>query len=120
MPDHSIAERIASIRPKISPALLEGKSEFEKLMLQQNDIGFQQNEALAEAADEIRSKLIEVHGQTTLTNGRVTATEKQIQEHDEILRGYQKAAAKRTKIMVSLIPIIGVVLEIFAKKLGLL
>jgi len=118
MPTDTVEAQIAKIKSKVQPELLHGRTEWEKMLINQSDIGLQQNETLARAADEIHKALDLIQEQTTLTNGRVNKAEKDIKDHDEILKGYQKASARRTKVMTTCIPFIVVGLEIIAKKLG--
>lgn len=117
---HTVSERIAKIKSKVDPAILKERTDFERLMIEGRDVTYQQNETLAEAADEIREKLIEVHEQTVETNGKVKDHESRIKTNETILKGYQKSAANRTKLMTTCIPFAVVGLEIAAKKLGLL
>jgi len=114
----TVAERIARIKPKVDPMFLRDKTEFEKMMLEGRDIMFQQNETLADAADEIVDTLKDVKSQSTITNGRVTKAEVEIRNHGDFIDGWKKSAAKRTKIMTTLIPVFVVGLEIVAHKLG--
>lgn len=115
---HTVSQRLRAIQSKVDPILLEGKTEFESLMLVGRDIIFQQNEELAKASDEIRDKVEEVHEQTTLTNGKVKDHAQLLLEHTDFIKQMRHSAARRTFWMVTLIPIFGIILEIVAKKAG--
>lgn len=118
MATHTVSERIKKIVSKVDPILLEGKTEFESLMLVGRDIIFQQNEELAKASDEIRDKVEEVHDQTTITNGTVKGHTQQLAEHNDFIKQMRQASSRRTFWMVTLIPLFGIILEIIAKKAG--
>lgn len=106
IPSASVEDRIAQIQSKVRPDLLSGRTDVEKMLLNQSDISLQQNEILARAADEINQTLEEVKTQTTKTNGTVQNHEQRIMINEGVLKGYQDAAAKRTKMLLLLLPIL--------------
>lgn len=90
------------------------------MLLNAVDILQQQGEVTGRGLDETNQTLEEVVTQTKLTNGTVKNHEGRIAANEGILREFQKAAARRTKIMTTAIPLVVVGLEIVAKKAGLL
>lgn len=110
MPD-SVEKRIAKIKSKVAPELLDSCSEKDKMLINAADILQQQNEILARGQDETNGTLEEVREQTTKTNGTV-------KEHDAFITDYKRSAAKRTRLMVGAVPFLVVGLEVAAHKLG--
>lgn len=120
MPTVSVSERLGKITSKVMPELLAGRTDVEKALLKAADIIQQQNEILARSTDEQNTALDSIQEQAFKTNGRVTESEKKIADHADFIKAMKDASSRRTFWLVTLIPIFGILLEIFAKRTGLL
>jgi hypothetical protein len=118
MPSETVESRIGKIQSKINPELLRGKTDFERMVLEQNDKTLQHGEVLARSADEQNKYLDTIQTQVLETNGKVKNHESRIKENETFIRSIKTSAKKRTAWTIALIPIIGVGLEIIAKKAG--
>lgn len=100
----TVQKQVSSIRSKVLPELLQGRTDVERALLNAADIIQQQNEILARSADEQNSSLVFIQDQTTKTNGRVNKHDQQIEEHTEILDAYKRGAARRNKMLLATLP----------------
>lgn len=104
MPPETVEKRIAQVHSKISPELLKGKTDFERLVLDQNDMALQHGEILARSADEQNKSLDAIQGQVFATNGRMNQAEEKLAAHDRQFATYKTIGS----VALFILPAIGI------------
>lgn len=89
MPEQTVEKRISLLKPKINSELLKGKTDFERMVLEQNDLMLQHGETLARSADEQNHSLDIIQVQVLTTNGRMDRAEEKLLAHDKQLLTYK-------------------------------
>lgn len=118
IPSQSVESRINAVTPKINSELLKGKTDFEKMVLQQNDMTLQHGEIIARAVDEQNKSLDLIQSQVVETNGKVKDHEIRIQKSEEYIKNMKAGAKARTTLTITLVPIFAIFLEVVAKHFG--
>lgn len=109
LPVDTVEKRIAQIHSKINPEILKGKTDFEKMVLDQNDVLLQHGEVLARSADEQNSSLGLIQVQVTATNGRVNGHDEKLAAHDRQFQTYKTIGS----IALFVLPAVGIKLVDF-------
>lgn len=109
MPNQTVEKRIGQVKSKINPEVLKGKTDFEKMVLDQNDMTLQHGEILARSSDEQNVSLQIIQVQVEATNGRVNKHDERLAAHDRQFATYKTIGS----VALFILPAIGIKLMDF-------
>lgn len=104
LPSETVEVRLSKVKPKIQAELLKGKTDFEKMVLEQNDMTLQHGEILGRSADEQNRSLDIIQAQVLATNGRVNKHDERLAKHDRQFATYKTIGS----IALFVLPAIGI------------